>query len=121
MTVCPVCGNVLKGRQDKKYCSPKCKNIATYDRRLMNEQFFLKVDKQLKTNRRILKQFNHSGYTTLRKDELFKAGFAPNYFTHYWKNDKGDVYLFCYDFGFLEMKQNEKYLLIKWQHYMRKS
>lgn len=49
----------------------------------MNEQFFLAVDKQLKTNRRILKQFNHSGYTTLRKDELFKAGFDPNYFKYY--------------------------------------
>ncbi|MFT6828236.1 MAG: hypothetical protein ACJA2S_003918 [Cyclobacteriaceae bacterium] len=120
MAVCPVCGSVLIGRQDKKYCSPKCKNSSSYDRMVMNEQFFLKVDRQLKTNRKILKHYNRSGYTTLRKEELLDAGFNPNYFTHYWKNNKGEVYLFCYDFGFQAIQKNEKYLLVKWQSYMSK-
>ena len=53
MRICLICGGDIKGRQDKKYCSAKCKNSATYDRRLMNEQFFLQVDKQLKTNRKV--------------------------------------------------------------------
>lgn len=120
MNICPVCGDELKGRVDKKYCSPKCKNTASYDKRILNEQFFLEVDKQLKTNRKILKRFNKSGFTTLRKEKLLEEGFNPKFFTHYWKNAKGQVYLFCYDFGFLEIETEgkKKYLLVEWQKYM---
>ena len=48
------------------------------------------------------------------------AGFNPKYFTHYWKNQKGDVYLFCYEFGFLKRTENgkAKYILVEWQKYM---
>lgn len=120
MNICPVCGGELKGRLDKKYCSPKCKNMASYEKRLVNERFYLDVDKQLKTNRKILKRFNKSGFTTLRKEKLIGEGFNPKFFTHYWKNSKGQVYLFCFDFGFLEIEKdgNKKYLLVEWQEYM---
>ena len=39
---------------------------------------------------------------------------------HNFKNKKGDVYLFVYEFGFLkrEEQQQEKYILIHWQEYM---
>jgi len=37
---------------------------------------------------------------------LIDQGFNPKFFTHYWKNNKGDVYLFCYEYGF-----NPKYAL----------
>lgn len=51
---------------------------------------------------------------------LINEGFNPKYFTHYWKNQKGAVYLFCYEFGFLERKEHNKvkYVLIQWQEYM---
>ena len=41
---------------------------------------------------------------------------------HYWKNDKGQVYLFCYEFGlfFLQEQDKEKYVLVKWQPFMEK-
>ncbi len=44
------------------------------------------------------------------------------FFTHYWKNAKGDVYLFVYEYGFLKKVENnnEKYVLIQWQDYMDK-
>jgi hypothetical protein len=63
-------------------------------------------DKQLKLNRRLLKNFNKAGKAVIRKEELLLEGFIPNHFTQYWKNKKGDVYLFCYEFGFLEKKEN---------------
>ncbi|WP_369858944.1 hypothetical protein [Aquimarina sp. I32.4] len=58
--------------------------------------------------------------STVRKEKLLSEGFNPTYFTHYWKNKKGQVYLFCYEYGFLDLKQSqkEKYVLIKWQEYM---
>jgi hypothetical protein len=48
------------------------------------------------------------------------VGFNPKYFTHYWKNKKGNVYLFCYEFGFLETQEQnkKKYVLVQWQDYM---
>lgn len=117
---CPVCGLAIKGRQDKKFCSPKCKNTRHYEVRLDKEAFFFEVERHLKTNRKILKQYNRDGYTTLRKEKLLEAGFNPRFITHYWKNHKGQVYLFCYEYGFQEIDQHgkKKYLLVKWQDYM---
>lgn len=120
MKVCPVCGTAVKGRSDKIYCSVECRTVKQYERRLDNEQFYLEVDKQLKINRKILKRFNQSGYTTLRSEVLLKEGFNPRFFTHYWKNDKSQTYLFCYDYGFLKLQKDgkDKYLLVTWQPYM---
>ena len=122
MKKCPVCSSEIKGRAGKIYCSIKCKSIDQYEKRLVDDAFFIQVDKQLKVNRKVLKKYNRSGFTTLRKDELINEGFNPNFFTHYWKNSKGEVYLFCYDYGFLEIEQKglKKYLLIEWQSYMKK-
>ena len=36
---CPVCNEEIKGRSDKKYCSPACKNAEHYDRRKKEEVF----------------------------------------------------------------------------------
>ncbi|TMM57555.1 hypothetical protein FEE95_13840 [Maribacter algarum] len=119
---CPVCGIIVKGRSDKKFCSKKCKSIEQYESRQKTEAFYLKVDRQLKVNRRILKKYNKSGYTIIKKSKLFEEGFDPNFFTHYWKNQKGDVYLFVYEYGFLKKneKGKEKYVLVMWQDYMEK-
>lgn len=122
MKTCPTCGDIIKGRKDKIYCSVKCKSTAQYESRSMKEKFFIDVDKQLKTNRKILKRYNKTGFTTLRKEKIIEEGFNPRFFTHYWKNQKGQVYLFCYDYGFLELEQQgkKKYLLVEWQAYMEK-
>lgn len=108
MKACPVCGIPVAGRSDKLYCSTECKNAASYQRYNVNDQFYLKVDRQLKLNRKILKKYNKSGFTTLRQEKLLEEGFDPRFFTHYWKNAKGEVYLFCYDFGFLSIEHNGK-------------
>lgn len=82
----------------------------------------MRVDKQLKRNRRILRDYNKAGKATVRKVKLIAEGFDPNYFTHYWKTKKGQVYLFCYEYGFLSLQENgkDKYLLVTWQDYMKK-
>jgi hypothetical protein len=67
-----------------------------------------------------LKRYNKSGFTTIRNIELLNEGFNPNFFTHYWKNQKGDIYLFVYEYGFLKKSENgkDKYVLVTWQDYM---
>ena len=120
MRECPVCEGEIAGRAGKKFCSLKCKSLFQYQQKQVHEAFYLEVDRQLKINRKILKKYNQVGHTTLRKQALLDEGFNPKFFTHYWKNKKGQVYLFCYDFGFLEINQDDKtkYLLVEWQDYM---
>jgi len=106
MVLCLECEKEIKGRQDKKYCNQYCKSAYQYKNNKANEDsFYMDVLKQLRLNRKLLKLYNKSGKSIVRKDELIKEGFDPNRFTHYWKNNKGDVYLFCFEFGFLEKKE----------------
>ncbi len=121
MRACVECGDKIEGRVDKIYCSPYCKSNYHYRKNVEKEKgLYLRIDKQLKLNRRLLQHYNQAGKAVIRKDILLKVGFNPKYFTNYWKNKKGDVYLFCYEYGFLERKENgkAKYVLIQWQDYM---
>ena len=121
---CLSCGKKLEGRSDKKFCDPYCKSSFHYRKSLEEEpRFYNKVDNQLRSNRKILKYYNKAGKATIRASIILGLGFDPNFFTHYWKNKKDDVYLFVYEYGFLKIREgnNEKYVLIKWQDYMKKA
>lgn len=118
---CLNCKKQLIGRTDKKFCDPQCKSAYQYQQaKEQPERFYNKVDNQLKLNRKILKEYNKGGKATVRANLLIQEGFNPNFFTHYWKNKKGDIYLFVYEYGFLKRKERnlDKYVLIKWQDFM---
>tara|TARA_X000000950_G_C13500975_1_gene491749 strand:+ start:170 stop:550 length:381 start_codon:yes stop_codon:yes gene_type:complete len=123
-TFCLNCDEALKGRAGKLFCNNYCKSNYHYVKNKPNPQsIFSKIDKQLKLNRRLLQKFNQAGKSTIRKEKMLQAGFNPSIFTHYWKNKKGQVYLFCYDVGFLELEENgkTKYVLVDYQEqYMGK-
>lgn len=121
--VCTYCKQPLNGRVDKRFCNPHCKSAFHYrQERAEGVSEYARIDKQLKKNRKLLRRFNQAGKATIRADELISAGFDPNYFTNYWKSEKGDVYLFCYEYGFLKRKElgKIKFVLVKWQAYMSK-
>lgn len=121
---CPVCENELRGRSDKKFCNPSCKSAFHYNALLeQGQSFYARVDRHLKKNRQLLKKYNKAGKSTVRAAVLIEEGFNPKFFTHYWKNNEGSVYLFVYEFGFLSRMENgkKKYILITWQPYMEKN
>lgn len=123
VNTCLDCGAVLEGRVDKKFCSPYCKSSYHYEINKKKEKgLYRKIDNQLKLNRRILKKFNKEGVTTIRKNILLAEGFNPDFFTHYWKANNGNLYLFCYEYGFMKKKDSDavKYVLVHWQNYMKK-
>ncbi len=120
---CLSCGKEISGRSDKKFCDVYCKSTYHYQKeKEQTPSFYRQVEKQLKLNRKLLKNFNKAGKSTIRATLLVEEGFNPNYFTHFWKNQKGEVYLFVYEFGFLRISENgkDKYILVKWQNYMEK-
>lgn len=122
--LCLQCGLEIEGRSDKKFCDAYCKSAYHYNKSQNEEpMFYKKVVSQLKLNRKILKNYNKAGKVTIRAERLLDLGFNPNFFTHYWKNKKDDVYLFVYEYGFIKRKENgrEKFVLIQWQEYMSKT
>lgn len=119
---CLACQTELEGRRDKKFCDPYCKSAFHYKKtQEENLGFYSRVNKQLKTNRRILKYYNRAGKVTVRAEVLKQQGFNPRFFTHFWKNKDQGVYRFVYEFGFLAKVENgkDKYVLVKWQPYMK--
>jgi hypothetical protein len=121
MKTCPSCNESFEGRKNKTFCSLYCKSAFNYDKD-KNKPLtrFGMVDKQLRLNRKILAKFNQAGKSTIRKQKILDEGFDPRCITGWWKNKKGETYLFCYDHGFIARTENarEKYVLIKWQDYM---
>ncbi|MCK5815069.1 MAG: hypothetical protein KAH07_03910 [Flavobacteriaceae bacterium] len=118
---CLACNSNLQGRSDKVFCDAHCKSSYHYRKSIEGTpRFYIQVDNQLKLNRKILKAFNKAGKAIVRSNKLIELGFNPNFFTHYWKNTKGDVYLFVYEYGFLKHKEfgKEKFILVTWQDYM---
>lgn len=121
---CLHCSKELTGRTDKKFCDSHCKSAHQYKKEKERpERFYNKVNNKLKLNRKILKEYNKGGKVTIRAKVFLELGFDANFFTHYWKNQKGEVYLFVYEYGFLKKKEGgkEKYILVTWQDYMDKS
>lgn len=122
MRRCLECNEPIVGRSDKKFCNPYCKAAYQYKKTKENEtNLYHTIDKRLKANRRILKKFNKAGKATVREEILLAEGFDPRYFTHYYKTKGGNLYLFCYEYGFMRNRENNylKYVLVKWQSYMK--
>ena len=72
------------------------------------------INNALGKNRRILESFIPVGEETFKitKEKLLQKSFQFKYITHSYTNKKGDVYFFCYDYGYLPIG-NDWYLLVK--------
>ncbi len=122
--LCLSCEKEIEGRSDKKFCDPYCKSAYHYKKsQEETPKLYKRIQQQLKLNRKILKAYNKAGKATVRAEVLLAEGFNSNFFTHYWKNTKGDTYLFAFEYGFLKRIENGKgkFVLILWQEYMDKS
>ncbi len=120
MKKCIACGESFEERIGKKFCSSYCRSAYHY-RNKQADSLFRQIDRQLKHNRQVHKKYNQAGKTTVRQEVLLKEDFNPRYFTHYYKASNGNLYLFCYEYGFMKAEENgkAKYVLIHWQEYMQ--
>jgi hypothetical protein len=110
--VCLDCGELVKGRSDKKFCDDQCR--SNYNNRLKAEDnsYMRQVNGILKKNHGILQKLNPDGKQKVYREKLLKQGFDFNFHTHIYQTQKGGTYHFCYEQGYLILNEQEV-LLVK--------
>ncbi|XZF13944.1 hypothetical protein ACTHGU_19370 [Chitinophagaceae bacterium MMS25-I14] len=104
--LCLACGETLKGRTDKKFCDDYCRNAHNNKQNADNNNFVRRVNNALRRNRRILETIIPAGEEMGKcpRTKLANAGFDFQYYTHQYANKKGNVYFFCYEYGYLPIE-----------------
>ena len=111
---CPECGDRIKGRADKKFCSDACRN--SYNNKLNSDvnATVRNINNSLRKNRRVLESLWQvdKDFVRVSLAQLSKAGFDFNYFTQIYTTKTGNVYFYIYDFGYRKLEE-EKYLIVR--------
>jgi hypothetical protein len=102
---CLSCTKTLHGRTDKKFCNDYCRNNYNNGLKLGSNTIVRNINNALLKNRRILENTlgeEEMGKTT--RERLLQQGFLFKYSTHTYTNKKGNVYHFCYEYGYLALE-----------------
>ncbi|GAC1455128.1 MAG: hypothetical protein NVSMB7_17070 [Chitinophagaceae bacterium] len=112
--ICLACGKPVKGRSDKKFCDDYCRNIYNNGLKSESNNYVRNINNVLRRNRHILEDCLSAGNEMAKttKDKLLHKGFQFKYITHTLTNKKGNIYYFCYDYGYLVL-ENDWYLVVK--------
>lgn len=111
--LCLECQKPLRGRVDKKFCNDYCRNAYNNKARVEEDAYVRQVTLILKKNRRILEELLGSESMIKQpKTKFINKGFQFNYHTHQYVNQKGNIYYFCYEYGFLPI-EGDQYLIVK--------
>jgi hypothetical protein len=110
---CLYCDSVLHGRADKKFCNDYCRNAYNNQLKSANSPIVRNINNALIKNRRILDNMLGEEKIIKRPRQKFlEQGFNFKYFTHHYTNQKGDTYLFCYEYGYLAIG-HDWFLIVK--------
>ena len=111
---CLLCENIIRGRSDKRFCDDNCRNNYHNRKKEQSKALIGRINNTLKRNRSILEGFftGEEQIIQVRREELLEKGYIFRYHTHLRKNKFGSFYKYCYDYGLLELK-DDNCLLIK--------
>ena len=109
---CPECGEPLRGRSDKKFCSDMCRNAYNNKQNSDITNLVRNVNNSLRKNRRILEKALQGEKTTIARQKLLDKGFNFNFFTNQVTTKNKHTYNFCYEFGYLPI-ENDYILVVK--------
>ena len=123
---CLTCGQPLKGRIDRKFCSDQCRANFNNRNKRPYEEAIKRLNSQLRKNRTILRTLCPTGKATVRKEVLTDMGFSFRHFTSlHGKHPK--TYFLCYDYAYMPIMEQSvsegrpvpKVLIIQQQDHMR--
>jgi len=112
---CLACNKTIKGRADKKFCDDYCRN--TYNNSLNAKKNMIPLirntNNALLKNHRILASLLplNEEMTKVNYYKLIEKGFLFKFHTHTYDNQNGNVYFFCYNYGYLAL-ENNWYLIV---------
>ena len=105
---CPVCGSVLTGRSDKKFCDDGCRTTYNNRRWQQESEDIRKTHAILRRNRRILLSYSSSSDSVLlNRDKLMASGFRPDFVTRIAVDPAGGLIRFYYEFGLKKLPGKE--------------
>ena len=110
--ICPECGDVIVGREDKKFCSDACRNAYNNKINKDSNNYMRNINNRLRKNYRILASLNTEGKTKTTKSRLVSKGFDFDYFTNLLHTKTGNTYYFVYEQGYMPL-ENDYYILVK--------
>jgi transcriptional accessory protein Tex/SPT6 len=101
---CQSCSKPLKGRSDKKFCDDYCRNNFNNQLKSPENNLIRNINHVLMKNRRILANYLSEARSVkkTRKESLSNDGFLFGYHTHQQRSTKGNLYRFCYEYGYME-------------------
>ena len=110
---CIACGDSVKGRSDKKFCSDYCRNAFNNNLNKDRSKLIRNTNNRLRKNHRILQGYSlQNGTAKTTQAKLKDQGFSFTYHTHLYTTQKGSVYHFIYDLGYL-LLENEAVMIVK--------
>lgn len=103
---CAQCAKPLKGRADQKFCDDYCRNAFNNRQNADANNYVRTVNNALRRNRRVLEGLIKPGEELGKapRQKLADAGFDFTFHTHQYTNKKGQVYQFCYEYGWLPLE-----------------
>jgi hypothetical protein len=114
--VCETCGDKIKGRADKKFCSDDCRTSYHNTMNRDSSKFMKNINNILRKNRRIMATLNPDGKSKVSKTQLLDEGFNFAYHTNEFKTKAGKTYYFCYDQGYIQLDDGLFGLVIKHEY-----
>lgn len=115
---CLDCGDELKGRADKKFCSDACRNSYNNKFNKDTNNLMKNVNRTLRRNRSILAKLNPNGKSKTDRKTLMLREFDFNYYTNVYTTKTGKAYYFCYEYGYLPL-DNDLFALVVKQEYVK--
>lgn len=112
MKTCLECGEKIVGREDKKFCSDGCRNSYNNKMNKDHTNLMRNINNKLRKNYRVLAELNPEGKTKTNRNKLMSKGFDFELITSIYKTKTGNTYYFVYDYGYMEL-ENEQYILVK--------
>ncbi|MCZ2223829.1 MAG: DUF2116 family Zn-ribbon domain-containing protein [Chitinophagales bacterium] len=113
---CLSCGKSIKGRTDKKFCDDYCRNNYNNQQKSKGSHspYVRGIMNTLIKNRKILEKLLPQEKQTMNYiyEKLVQEGFVFKYHTHTYTNKQGEIYYFCFDYGYKQL-DNNWYMLVR--------
>ena len=110
---CLQCEAPFQGREDKRFCSTKCKNGHFNAQRKLTKAVTKEIDGYLHRNHEILATLmGESNKETMDRLVVARTGFKFDYMTGIYLNNQNKMYHYVYNYAWMEFS-DQKILIVR--------